>query len=81
MRNEAPALLPLFRSQTMAEALAWLALHPGDEYSLSDLSRAVDVPLSSLHRETNRLVTAGVLVERSLGRNRMLGINRGHPAY
>jgi predicted nucleotidyltransferase len=71
----------LFRGQAVAEALTWLALHADGEYSLSDLSRSIGAPLSSLHREINRLVTSGVLAERSLGRNRMLRINQHHPAY
>src|SRR5665647_2664121 len=39
MRSEAPALMPIFRSQHQAALLAWLLLHPDDEYTLTDLAK------------------------------------------
>ena len=72
MRSEAPSLLPLFRSQHQAELLTWLYLHPRDEYPATELATRLGVPLSTLHREAQRLVTAGLVHDRKVGRTRLL---------
>jgi len=79
MRTQAPALLPVFRSQTQAELLTWLYLHPGQTFSLSDLARRVDASVPTVHREAERLVESQLLTQTTLGRNRMLGANLKHP--
>ena len=80
MRSQGPALLPIFRSQHQAELLMWLFLHPEQEYGVTELADRVRAPLSTLHREVVRLETAGLISSRSLGRNRLLRANLGHPA-
>ena len=80
MRSEAPALLPIFRSQAQAEILALLLLHPEQEFSLTDLSRRIKAPLTSIHRDVERLVEAALIAERPVGRNRMVHANQEHPA-
>ena len=80
MRSEAPALLPIFRSQAQAEILALLLLHPDKEFSFTDLSRRIKAPLTSIHREVERLVEAAMIAERHVGRNRMVHANLDHPA-
>lgn len=80
MRSPAPALMPIFRSQHQAELLAWLLLHPAQEYTLSDLAARLDVPLPTLHRESRRLVAAGLLLDRVVGRARLLRADPGNPA-
>lgn len=80
MRSEAPALLPVFRSQHQAELLAQLLLRPGAELTLTELSRRLDVPLTTLHREVQRLVAAELLRTRSVGRARLLSANPSHRA-
>jgi predicted nucleotidyltransferase len=80
MRSEAPALLPIFRSQAQGEILALLLLHPEQEFSLTDLSRRVNAPLTSIHREVERLAEATLVAERQVGRNRMVRANPAHPA-
>ncbi|NLC98993.1 MAG: winged helix-turn-helix transcriptional regulator [Actinomycetales bacterium] len=80
MRSNAPALLPLFRSQHQAELLMWLYLHPDTEFGVSDLAERLDVPLSTLHREVVRLDEAGLIVSRSLGRNRLIRAALNNPA-
>ena len=79
MRSEAPALLPIFRSQHQAAMLAWLLLHPDDEYTLTELAKRLEVPLTTLQRETQRLVEAGILQDRTLGRARLVRANVAHP--
>ena len=80
MRSQAPALLPIFRSQTQAEILALVLLHPDQEFSLTDLSRRLKTPLTSIHREVDRLAEASLVGERTVGRNRMVHANPKHPA-
>ena len=80
MRSDAPALLPVFRSQHQAELLMWLLLHPDREYGVTDLATRLGVPLSTLHREVGRLDDAGLIASRALGRNRLLRANTDHPA-
>lgn len=72
MRSQAPALMPIFRSHHQAALLAWLFLHPDREYTLTDLAQRFDVPLTTLHREAERLVLAGIVRDRYLGRARLL---------
>lgn len=80
MRSEAPPLLPIFRSRHQADLLNWLLLHPDREYTLTDLATRLGVPLTTLHREAQRLVDARLLLDRSLGRSRLLRANPSHRA-
>jgi predicted nucleotidyltransferase len=80
MRSDGPALMPVFRSQHQAELLMWLLLHPDQEYGVSDLAGRLGVPLSTLHREVVRLDEAGLIVSRTLGRNRLVRANTAHRA-
>jgi DNA-binding transcriptional ArsR family regulator len=75
MRSEAPALLPIFRSQLQADVLAALLLNPEREYSLTDLAKRFDAPLSTVHGEVKRLTDAGLLRRRDLGRSAMIRAN------
>jgi DNA-binding MarR family transcriptional regulator len=75
MRNAAPPLMPIFRSLHQAELLAWLYLRPGEEFSLADLARRLDVSPGTLHAEVERLVEAGLIRDRSVGRSRLLRAN------
>jgi hypothetical protein len=78
MRSEAPALLPVFRSQLQADILAALLLNPEREYSLTDLAKRFDAPLSTVHGEVKRLTDAGLLRRRSVGRSTMVRANAGN---
>ncbi|GAA3620331.1 ArsR family transcriptional regulator [Kineosporia mesophila] len=55
-------------------------LHPEQEYGLSELALRLNVPLTTLHREVKRLETAGLVISRTLGRNRVLRAASDHPA-
>jgi predicted nucleotidyltransferase len=72
--------MPVFRSQHQAELLMWLMLHPDQAYSVSEMASRLDVPLSTLHREVNRLDEAGLIGSRTHGRNRLIRANTDHPA-
>jgi DNA-binding transcriptional ArsR family regulator len=78
MRTAAPALLPVFRSQLQADILAALLLHPGREYSVTDLAQRFDAPLSTVHGEVRRLTEAGLLRRRNVGRSALVQANSGN---
>jgi DNA-binding transcriptional ArsR family regulator len=75
MRAEAPALMPILRSQQQAELLTLILLHPGSEYSITELSEKLGVPLTTVQREVNRLSEAGLITERRAGRTREVSAN------
>ncbi len=79
VRTMPPALLPVLRSDTQGEILALLLLSPGDEHSLSDIRRRVGVPFSVVHREVTRLLDGGLLLERAVGRARLVRANPEYP--
>ena len=72
--------MPVFRSGLQGEVLAATLLHPTEEITLSMLAARVGAPVSTVHREVERLVTAGVLTERTQGRSRLLRANHANPA-
>lgn len=78
MRNEPPLLAPIFRSGTQARLLSELLL-TGDELSLSDLAERADAPYATAHREVGRLIDAGILAERAVGRTRLVCANPDSP--
>ena len=75
MRNRAPDLLPIFRSQRQALVLATLFLHPGRELTMGELARHVGVPISSIQRDVEALVQAEILRSRTVGRSRLVSSN------
>jgi predicted nucleotidyltransferase len=79
VRTMPPALLPILRSDTQGEILALLLLSPSDEHSLSDVQRRVGAPFAVVHREVTRLLTGGVLLERTSGRSRLVRANPDYP--
>jgi predicted nucleotidyltransferase len=72
MRSEAPPLLPILRSRHQGELLAVLLLHPDREYTLTELSHRLNTPLTTLQGEVKRLIDAGLIQDRRLGRARLL---------
>lgn len=75
MREAAPLLAPLFRSDGQAQLLAELLI-PAAEYSMAELSERSAIPYATVHREVSRLEDAGLLVERRVGNARLV---RGNP--
>ncbi len=78
MRTEAPLLAPIFRSDGQARLLAELLL-TGDELSLTDLAQRIDLAYATVHREAERLLDAGILRERQVGRSRLISANPDSP--
>jgi DNA-binding transcriptional ArsR family regulator len=67
--------MPIFRSTHQAELLTALLLHPDRDYSVTELANRLDVPLTTLHREIDRLEAAGLIKSRPVGRSRLLSAN------
>jgi DNA-binding transcriptional ArsR family regulator len=67
--------MPILRSQHQAELLTLLLLHPDTEYSITELSRRLSIPLTTAQREINRLSEAGLITERRVGRTRVVSAN------
>lgn len=78
MRTEAPLLAPIFRSDGQARLLAELLL-TGDEFSLTDLADRIGLAYATVHREAQRLLDAGILRERQVGRSRLMSANSDSP--
>jgi predicted nucleotidyltransferase len=78
MRSKAPALFPVFRSRAQAEILAATLLYPEREQTVTDLSRTTGIPLATVSDEVSRLVTAGILTTRKVGRANLLRPNAGN---
>ncbi|HWS36220.1 MAG TPA: MarR family transcriptional regulator, partial [Actinoplanes sp.] len=72
------SLLPLLRSQLLGELLAWISLHPEDSFSVTDLTRRLGVSQSTISREADRLVEAGLVRETRRGNLRLLQFDSGN---
>lgn len=75
MRSNAPGLLPILRSQHLAEILTLLLLHPDTEYTLSEISGKLGLPLTTVQREVTRLSDSELIQERRVGRSRIVSAN------
>jgi predicted transcriptional regulator len=69
MRTGARLLAPIFRSDGQARLLSTLLL-TDEELSITDLAKQADLAYPTAHREVERLVDAGILRERQVGRTR-----------
>lgn len=78
MRSEPPLLAPIFRSEGQARLLSTVLL-TGDELSVTDLARRAGLAYPTAHREVARLLDAGILVERQVGRARLIRGNGESP--
>jgi predicted nucleotidyltransferase len=80
MRSDGPALAPTFRSRTQGNLLALVLLHPEQEWTVSDLARRLEAPLTTVQSEVSRLASADLLTTRRLGRSRLVRANLTSPA-
>ena len=71
--------MAIFRSQLQGELLAQVLLAPRAA-SVSELARALDAPVATVHREVARLASAGVLVTTRFGRALVVTANDDNPA-
>lgn len=72
MSQSAPPLLPIFRSAAQLAVLTELFTGAAPEHSIGDLARRTGVPQATVSREVARLVEAGLLADREVGRTRLV---------
>jgi predicted nucleotidyltransferase len=80
MKVPAPAILPLMRSRTQGDILAWIFLHPDQPHSIADIAHHVAASEVTVLREVNRLADAGLIQETRQGRSRLVTPNPANPA-
>jgi len=80
MRTEAPLLAPLFRSDGQARLLSALMLDD-EERSLTRIAEQTGLAYPTVHREAARLLQAGILAERQVGRTRLLRADPDSPLF
>lgn len=78
MRTRVPLLAPIFRSENQARLLSELELM-GSELSIRELSSTILVPYATVHNEVDKLVDAGILRSRTVGRTRLISANPDSP--
>jgi DNA-binding transcriptional ArsR family regulator len=66
------ALLPLLRTALLGDILAWVYLHPEEEWSVTELAQRFGVSQSTVSREADRLVEGELIIERRRGPLRLL---------
>ncbi len=78
MRTQAPILAPIFRSDGQARLLS-AALLGAEELSITGLAAQAHLAYPTAHREVARLVEAGILQERPVGKVRLVSANEASP--
>lgn len=74
MKGPAPALNPIFRSDTQGRLLAALVAEPDREFSLAELAERAHTSPATSGREIDRLEAAGIVRSRRVGNTRMVSI-------
>jgi DNA-binding transcriptional ArsR family regulator len=80
MKVQPPLLAPIFRSDAQLRLLAALLID-NPELSISDLAERVSIAYATTHGEVSRLLAAGVLRERQVGRSRVISGNPESPLF
>lgn len=79
VRSGVSPLLPLLRSRTQGDVLALLYLHPGREYSLTEIAGLLGVGTKRVHDEIDRLAAGGLVAERRHGNMRLVSASTDTP--
>lgn len=79
MSEEAPALLPFFRSEQQLRLAGVLFAPESGQLTIGELADRAGVSKATASHEMTRLVRHGVVLEQRLGRNRLVTANRALP--
>ena len=79
--QSAPGLLPIFRSDSQLRLLGQLYLHADREQTIAELEDVTGIPQQTVSREVNRLLHAGLLDGRRVGRLHFVKPNQASPYY
>jgi len=80
LREQAPAVFPVFRSRFTVAVLARTYIGDG-EYSIRELAAMAKTDTGTMTREVRRLEQAGVLRSRTVGRTKLVRANHEAPFY
>jgi len=80
MKTMPSALLPFLRSEAQGAILAEIFLGHG-EHTISSLAKTVGTSIPTAMREVDRLVEAGYVTDRHIGRARVITANTQHPLF
>jgi DNA-binding transcriptional ArsR family regulator len=81
MKASAPELTPLFRSDAQGRMLALLFGNPAQEFTVTEIAEHTGLSLPTVTRELTRFTRPEYLVERRVGRNRLVRANERHELY
>lgn len=81
MKAEVPTLLPILRSRAQGRLLALVLLHPGTEYTVTQVAAAVGTSVPTALREVRRAEGAGLVTTRPVGRARVVRAKSESPLY
>lgn len=71
----------IFRSQSLIQALAILALHEDEEYGVEDLARLIGVTRPSVLVGLQALQSDGLVEYHSVGKKKLYRVVTDHPLY
>jgi DNA-binding transcriptional ArsR family regulator len=77
--EEAPALLPFFRSEQQLRIAGVLFAPESEPLSVGELAQRANVSKATASHEVSRLVRHGVVLEQRIGRTRFVSANRSLP--
>lgn len=81
-RVRRPRVFPIFRSESQARLLAHLLLTADDEArAVQEIASATSIPVSTVHRELDRLESAGIVRSGRFAAARTVRVNRQAPTY
>lgn len=72
MKEAPPTLLPLLRTRTQGDVLAWILLDPERASSLTEIADAVGTSAPTVLREVQRLEDAGLVTSMRRGNTRLV---------
>lgn len=81
MKPKPGLLSPLIKSDVQGLILARLFMNAAAEYSVTELAEHAITSVPTAMREVDRLVEAEYVVERNLGRVRLIRANQEHPLF
>ena len=81
MKPKPGLLSPLIRSDVQGLILAKLFMSSGTEFTITDLAEYAFTSVPTAMREVDRLVDAGYVNDKALGRTRLISANVTHPLF
>ncbi len=81
MKSQVPQLTPFVRTDAIGAILAEVLGRPDRSLSLAEIGRRTGVAASGVHKEVERLLESGIVLDRRVGRNRVIRANRDHPLF